>query len=166
MGLLALAIANPVVSLAALGIAVSTAAGGYIYLHHKVYTEGLTAGKAEVQVLWDEEKEARRVDAARRSAELDKDFKEIVRIKDAQIVGISNHLDSALARLSDRTSTRLPNIAVPATPECKGATGYQLSRPDAEFLTREAARADEFRAALQACYAETDSINLHLSPEH
>lgn len=40
---------------------------------------------------------------------------------------------------------------------CKGATGAELSRPDGEFLSWEAARADEIRAGLIACYAVIDA---------
>lgn len=39
---------------------------------------------------------------------------------------------------------------------CQGATGAQLSRPDAEFLSWEAARADDIRAGLIACYKIID----------
>lgn len=45
-----------------------------------------------------------------------------------------------------------------AAPACSGSTGAELSRPDAEFLAREAARADELRAALSSCYAAYDSL--------
>jgi hypothetical protein len=40
---------------------------------------------------------------------------------------------------------------------CSGSTGAELSRPDAIFLGGEAARADELRTALSACYAAYDS---------
>jgi nucleoid-associated protein YgaU len=39
--------------------------------------------------------------------------------------------------------------------DCNGST---LSAPDAEFLIREAARADEIRIGLEACYKQYDSI--------
>lgn len=49
--------------------------------------------------------------------------------------------------------------AVPGTaPACAGSTGAELSRPDAGFLAGEAARADELRAALSACYSAYDSV--------
>jgi len=41
---------------------------------------------------------------------------------------------------------------------CKGATGSDLSFADAEFLTREAARADEIRVGLEACYNYADTV--------
>ena len=41
---------------------------------------------------------------------------------------------------------------------CAGATGQELSRPDAEFLTREAARADRIRLGLKTCYKYADEV--------
>jgi len=41
---------------------------------------------------------------------------------------------------------------------CQGATGKELSRPDAEFLTREAARADKIRLGLDICYKYADEV--------
>ena len=41
---------------------------------------------------------------------------------------------------------------------CEGATGADLSSEDAGFLTREAARADTIRTALEGCYSYTDTV--------
>lgn len=45
------------------------------------------------------------------------------------------------------------------TATCAGATGAELSRPDAGFLIGEAARADRQRAALAACYGAYDAVS-------
>lgn len=65
-----------------------------------------------------------------------------------------------VARLQNRPDRKpTPAGGVPqATPACQGATGAQLSRPDAEFSLRLAERADEQRAALAACYKAYDSV--------
>jgi hypothetical protein len=44
----------------------------------------------------------------------------------------------------------------------KGATGAELSREDAGFLTREAARADALRAELNYCYQMYDEAKKSL----
>ena len=62
--------------------------------------------------------------------------------------------DAALEQLRQRPD-RVPEAA---TTECQGATGAELSRPDAEFLTREAARADQLRQALKSCYDYADKL--------
>lgn len=42
--------------------------------------------------------------------------------------------------------------------QCAGASGAELSRPDAEFLTREAARADDAAERLNQCNADYDTV--------
>lgn len=46
-----------------------------------------------------------------------------------------------------------------ATATCAGATGAELSRPDATVLVGIAQRADEQRAALAACYSAYDAVS-------
>lgn len=66
-------------------------------------------------------------------------------------------LADVIAGLRNRPD-RPPTSAVPpATPASQpGATGAELYRPDAEFLIREAARADRQQDALRECYANLD----------
>ena len=72
--------------------------------------------------------------------------------KDAQIKVINTQLVDAVSQLRSRSSNATKTIN---GQDCNGAT---LSSPDAEFLIREAARADEIRVGLQACYKQYDSI--------
>lgn len=74
--------------------------------------------------------------------------------KDAEVRKINARLVDALERLRQRPE-RLPE---PARAACTGATGAELSGPDAGFLVREAARADELRAALAECYGWIDAV--------
>lgn len=76
----------------------------------------------------------------------------IRKTKDEQIKVINNQLVDAISGLRSRTSS--PTKTVNGQ-DCNGQT---LSAPDAEFLIREAARADEIRVALQACYQQYESI--------
>ena len=73
--------------------------------------------------------------------------------KDAQIANINNQLADALIQLRQR-----PNRAQSARTG-QGGTGLSLSAEDAEFLEREAARADMLRTALGACYQQYDALN-------
>lgn len=63
-------------------------------------------------------------------------------------------------RMRQRTERRpAPSGGVPeAAATCAGATGAELSRPDATFLVGFAQRADEQRAALGACYSAYDAL--------
>lgn len=67
---------------------------------------------------------------------------------------ITDERDAALKRLRDRPT----RVVKSPTTNCTGATGAELSREDAGFLTREAARADRLRNALKICYDYADSL--------
>jgi hypothetical protein len=72
--------------------------------------------------------------------------------KDAQIKVINTQLVDAISGLRSRTSSATKTI------NGQDCNGQALSAPDAEFLIREAARADEIRVALGACYEQYESI--------
>jgi len=72
--------------------------------------------------------------------------------KDAQIKVINNQLVDAISSLRSRSSNPTKTIN---GQDCNGAT---LSAPDAEFLIREAARADQIRIGLEACYKQYDEV--------
>jgi uncharacterized membrane-anchored protein YhcB (DUF1043 family) len=92
-----------------------------------------------------------------------------------QLQDLTNEKDRIATRLADATRRlqqrpdRLPATAQAggagaAPAACQGTTGAQLSRPDAEFLEREAARAEQLRAALSACYQAYDAAAAALRP--
>ena len=72
--------------------------------------------------------------------------------KDAQLKIINTQLVDAISQLRSRSSNATKTVN---GQDCNGAT---LSAPDADFLIREAARADEIRIGLQACYKQYDAI--------
>jgi hypothetical protein len=72
--------------------------------------------------------------------------------KDAQISAINSQLVDAISSLRSRPSSATKTIN---GQDCNGSA---LSAPDAEFLIREAARADQIRIGLQACYQQYDAI--------
>ena len=72
--------------------------------------------------------------------------------KDAQLKVINTQLVDAISQLRSRSSNSTKTVS---GQDCNGAT---LSAPDADFLVREAARADEIRVGLQACYAQYEAI--------
>jgi len=126
---------------------------GGLVLVLALMVSGYAKGRHDANASWElrvaaQEREARvrehnlqeKADAIRNQLEQDK-------------AAVSAQLVSALDELRNRPE-RLP---APARAACKGGTGAELSRPDAGFLTREAARADSLRAELQACYAREDA---------
>jgi hypothetical protein len=75
----------------------------------------------------------------------------------ARLAGVQRTLDTALDSLRDRPE-RPAGVSEAARSDCAGGTGAELSRADAEFLAREAARADGLRAGLEACYFAVDAV--------
>ena len=72
--------------------------------------------------------------------------------KDAQIKAINTQLVDAVSELRKRPSR------TSETSNGQSCNGASLYAEDAEFLVREAARADQIRAGLMACYQQYDSI--------
>ena len=81
------------------------------------------------------------------------DADQIRKDKDAQIKVINNQLVDAVSELRKRPSRTAE------TSNGKSCNGASLFAEDAEFLVREAARADEMRVALDACYKQYDSVS-------
>ena len=79
--------------------------------------------------------------------------------KDAEIAIIRGQLDAALVSLRERP-LRGADLSGPAG-ACPAATGAQLSREDAEFLAREAARADAVVAELNYCRLNYENAHLN-----
>ena len=80
------------------------------------------------------------------------DTDKIRKAKDAQIANINSQLADALISLRNR-----PNRSQNASNGQNG-TGTALSAEDAEFLIREASRADQIRTGLEACYSQYDAV--------
>lgn len=75
--------------------------------------------------------------------------------KNAQIKAINSDLAAALDGLRKRASRADKTSDGKAAPGCNGS---QLYAEDAGILIREAARADEIRVSLLACYKQYDAI--------
>jgi len=74
--------------------------------------------------------------------------------KNEQIEAINNQLVSAISELHKRPNRPSNTLSING----QGGTGRSLYAEDAEFLIREAARADTIRTALDACYKQYDQI--------
>ncbi len=129
-------------AIAALLVAFTT---GWIINGWRWNTAALKLAVAQTQARIDAEQKSRNQERALQAA-ADK----ARNIKDAEIEIIRSQLDAALVSLRERPlrSADLPSAPGTFPP----ATGAQLSREDAEFLAREAARADQVVADLNACH--------------
>lgn len=133
---------NPYVILGAIAIVFALCIGSYFKgrtdanaSHTKAMLEQVTRARETEQAL----QKAVDADTIRLLVEMQR----VIDERDADIDWLRNRAD------------RLPEGA---RANCKGATGGELSRLDAIFLIREAARADQLRAALGACYHYADQV--------
>ena len=140
---------NPWVILGVLATAIGLLFGGYAWGNHASNTYWL--GKIE--------KDKRQAIEQAINIERTNQGKanEIMRQQAAEQAAINNRLRTDLASLRSR-SERPAAMPESARPACTGANGAELSRSDASFLVGEAARADEVRAGLAACYQVIDAV--------
>lgn len=116
-------------------------------------------GHKTERTAWEARIEKERADAAEAARKIEHDQQEAVNAtlrKQNETLGrVNAGLRADLDGLRNRPE-RPADVSEGARPACQGATGAELSRTDAEFLVREAARADEQRAGLVACYEVID----------
>lgn len=131
------------------------------------YLKGMGHGKDIIQNRWDAEKvvQERMVQEANEKAReaertLQKKADIIAKEKQSELENLRRKHASIVAGLRDRPRRDPPgqlpgNTGVTESPAL--CTGAELLREDAEFLAGEAARADEIRAELEACYVQYDN---------
>lgn len=85
---------------------------------------------------------------------------EALKTQNDELAGVAGKLRADLERVRKRAErvATAAGVPAPARPACAGASGAELARGDAEFLTRYAALAAEQDAALKACYEVFDAI--------
>lgn len=142
-----------VTNLIGAGVLVAAIGGGALYLHHKWYTEGA----ASVQVKWDEAVVKQSAATVKLNTQIANDWAANVKVLSENLDSITTKYNDAAKRLRDsqRANTRVADAAARA---CKGATGAELSRPDAGFSEWEAARAERIRVKLGKCYKDIDDL--------
>lgn len=140
---------NPWVLLGALASAIALIFGGYAWgssTKNTYWLSRINADKAAAvqQALSTERANQEKANAALRQQAADQ-------------AAINNRLRTDLASLRNRPE-RPVNLSAVSGHSCSGTTGAELSRSDAGFLVGEAARADEIRAGLIACYSVVDGV--------
>jgi hypothetical protein len=84
-----------------------------------------------------------------------KAVKQIRKERDNEIKDLNSRLGSALSGLQQREAR---SSSTDTTRTCSAAKGSELSREDAEFLAREAARADTVVGDLNYCIAQYNLV--------
>ena len=140
---------NPWVLLGALASAIALVFGGYAW------------GSSAKNNYWLSRINADKAAAVQQALTTERDRQEKANVaihkQASEQAAINARLRADLASLRNRPE-RATNVSAVSGNRCAGASGAELSRPDAEFLSWEAARADEQRAGLAACYQVMDSL--------
>lgn len=118
-----------------------------------VFFLGWSQGSSRKQHSWDLANAKALTETAKQTADLAEQAAETDRIKNAAYGRVLAERDAAIDSLRNRPA-RI--VSRPATATCAGSTGRELSREDAEFLTRLAADAQHDAANLVACYSRED----------
>lgn len=140
---------NPWMLLGALLVAVGLVFGGYAWGDSSRNTWWLAKTETDKRLAVEAALTTERENHAKANA--------IIRQQVTEQAAIAQRLRSDLISLRNRPE-RASSLPSGSGYICKGATGAELSRPDGEFLSWEAARADEIRAGLVACYAVMDGV--------
>ncbi len=144
-------------------LAVAAAGGAGLYKGHDL-------GMAEVQQKWDRERAAQEAEHAAAQAaarekeqELQANADQLRKEKDREIRDLNARavaLSNSLRDRPPRPAAEASAVSSTASAGCAPAscTGAGLSREDAEFLAREATRADELRASLRQCLNQYETL--------
>lgn len=139
---------NPWVLLGALLVAIGLIFGGYAWGDTSRNTWWLAKTETDKRLAVEAALTTERENHAKTNA--------IIRQQVIEQAAIAHRLRNDLISLRNRPE-RTTGLPATAGYACQSATGAELSRPDAEFLSWEAARADEIRAGLIACYQVIDA---------
>ncbi len=149
--------------------AVAATLGAVTYGVHSYNDARRDEGRVEVQAKWAAaEKDRDKVLADVRQKGIDdtnrlnKAAIDQQKASNDKIAVLNNNLHAALNSLRDRperpTDASSSGLPAPAAAQ-SSCTGASLYRPDAEFLVREATRADQLRVDLESCQAQYNSAS-------
>ena len=128
---------------------------------------GYDSGKEKIQAEWDKAKAdaiAQHAEELRQARDKEQNWQQaannIQKEKENEIRKLNATHAAIVNSLRDRKDRPKDGVSDNTSVAQDGynCTGKELFRSDAEFLAREAARADEIRIALKQCYAQYDSI--------
>lgn len=131
---------NGILALVLLG-----ALAGLYGLHRGIVASEVREAKQTVTTTLNKEYQER-LDAARKASQKTEDELRLnafnkEKDKNAEIANVSSELKLALERLRNRPERPAPNTSGEVATSTSSCTAVSLYRPDAEFLTREASRA-------------------------
>lgn len=125
------------------------------------FAAGDLHGHRTERTTWQAKIEQARADASEEARRIEHQRQEAANAATQKQIDELGRINAGLVADIDGLRNRPPRIVrVPGDPgaACEGATGAELSGPDARFLAGLAARADECRATLNAYYEWADGL--------
>lgn len=130
------------------------------------YFQGSEHGKASVQAMWDKEKAAQyaeyakaQEEARKKEQELQANADRLRQEKDREIKNLNARATALTNSLQHRpTRTSEAGSVSDSSKSCSGASGKELARGDAEFLTRFAYDAERLQADLNQCIRQYEAL--------
>jgi len=124
----------------------------------KIRHDGVVVGRLEVQTKWDADRSQLAAQSYRLAEKMTRDTVDLqakadraIEVKNDKIRALNTAVASVLASLHDRPDRPAAGSTPDAATAQSSCTGASLYRPDAEFLIREAGRADVIRLDLLQC---------------
>lgn len=143
-------------------VCIAIAVFGLFYLHNKQVDKAVDAAYTQMENEYNKRILSLVNKADAESLELKDRIKEQQNETQITIAGINQRHASIIAGLQQRperpTSTSNYTPSTGTAEVTTGATGVELSRPDAEFLARESTRAEVIRESLLQCYRQYDEV--------
>jgi hypothetical protein len=141
---------------------------GCLYAGHKIVvsmevSQAVSATTLKLEKGYQDKLLAAASDARKTENKLELSALALEKVKDDEINRVNGKLADALSRLSKRPQRpTTPNNPQDA-PTVQACTAGELYREDAEFLTREAARADQILAERNYYYQRYESVRKELN---
>ena len=134
-------------------ISIALALGGVTWWRHSLIDEGYAKCNAEkMQSIQIAQEKANVL-----SKQLQANAYNAAKEKQKAIADINARNERLVDSLRQRATRPDPSMPAASRPSVAGATGAELYREDAEFLAREAARADKLRASVIECQSRFES---------
>jgi hypothetical protein len=141
------------VNLQAWLLSIAIVLGGVAWWRHSLIDEGYAKCKAEtIQSIQIAQEKANVL-----SKQLQANAYNAAKEKQKAIADINARNERLVDSLRERPNRPDPSMPAASRPSSSGATGAELYREDAEFLAREAARADKQRASVIECQSRFEN---------
>lgn len=132
--------------------------GAHYYFQYKAVQEAVERTTSDLKAQYDKSLREQEKRAQEASNDLQRSADKKLEEKDAKLKTINSRLDGVLSELRNRPERPSPEALATHTIFGQACTARELYREDAEFLAREAARADTVVAERDYYYEQYEAV--------